>query len=127
MKHHIIVALMLAAAPAFAQNHLPDWAIGGFVRPDKANPVIAPRENTKFYCPITGDSIAWESNDTFNPAAAVHDGKIVLLYRAEDKSGEGIGRRTSRLGYAESRDGIKFKRESVPVFYPDKDAQKEYE
>ena len=116
-----------AAPYSFSDSGLPDWTIGEFVRPEGANPVISPDEKSKFLCPMTGKPVAWESNDTFNPAAAVHDGKIVLLYRAEDKSGEGIGRRTSRLGYAESRDGIKFKRESVPVFYPDEDAQKEYE
>lgn len=80
------------------KNVLPDWAFGGFERPQGANPVISPIENTKFYCPMTQDYVAWESNDTFNPAATLHDGKIVVLYRAEDKSGVGIGHRTSRLG-----------------------------
>ena len=127
MKHSIIFALMLAAAPAFGQNRLPDWAIGGFARPEGANPVISPRESTKFYCPMTGDSVAWESNDTFNPAATIYNGKIVVLYRAEDKSGEGIGNRTSRLGYASSDDGIHFTRETTPVFYPADDAQKDNE
>ena len=50
------------------ENKLPDWAFGGFERPKNVNPVISPIENTKFYCPLTKDSIAWESNDTFNPA-----------------------------------------------------------
>lgn len=82
------------------ENKLPDWAFGGFERPKNVNPVISPIENTKFYCPLTKDSIAWESNDTFNPAATLYNGEIVVLYRAEDKSGVGIGHRTSRLGYA---------------------------
>ena len=64
------------------KNVLPDWAFGGFERPQGANPVISPIENTKFYCPMTQDYVAWESNDTFNPAATLHDGKIVVLYRA---------------------------------------------
>ena len=109
------------------KNVLPDWAFGGFERPQGVNPVISPIENTKFYCPMTQDYVAWESNDTFNPAATLHDGKIVVLYRAEDKSGVGIGHRTSRLGYATSSDGIHFKREKTPVFYPDNDTQKELE
>ena len=88
------------------ENKLPDWAFGGFERPKNVNPVISPIENTKFYCPLTKDSIAWESNDTFNPAATLYNGEIVVLYRAEDKSGVGIGHRTSRLGYATSTDGI---------------------
>ena len=58
------------------KNVLPDWAFGGFERPQGANPVISPVENTKFYCPMTQDYVAWESNDTFNPAATLHDGKI---------------------------------------------------
>ena len=76
------------------KNVLPDWAFGGFERPQGANPVISPIESTKFYCPMTQDYVAWESNDTFNPAATLYNGKIVVLYRAEDKSGVGIGHRT---------------------------------
>lgn len=108
-------------------NKLPDWAFGGFVRPKAVNPVISPRVNTAFLDPMSGKKVAWESNDTFNPAAAVKDDKIVVLYRAEDKSGVEIGHRTSRLGYAESVDGISFTREETPVFYPTNDEQKNFE
>lgn len=108
-------------------GRLPDWAFGGFERPENVNPVISPIDNTWFYCPLTEDSVAWESNDTFNPAATIYDEKIVVLYRAEDKSGIGIGRRTSRLGYATSVDGVTFQRRSTPVFYPDNDLQKSLE
>ena len=73
------------------------------------------------------DSVAWEASDTFNPAATVYDGKVVVLYRAEDNSATGIGSRTSRLGYASSDDGINFQRMTVPVFYPADDSQKELE
>lgn len=71
--------------------------------------------------------MAWESNDTFNPGAAVKDDKVVLLYRSEDKSGVAIGERTSRLGYAESSDGLHFTRSTTPVLYPGNDSQKEFE
>lgn len=108
-------------------GRLPDWAFGGFERPENVNPVISPIDNTWFYCPLTEDSVAWESNDTFNPAATIYDEKIVVLYRAEDKSGIGIGRRTSRLGYATSVDGVTFQRRNTPVFYPDNDLQKSLE
>ena len=60
------------------ENKLPDWAFGGFERPKNVNPIISPIENTKFYCPLTKDSIAWESNDTFNPAATLYNGEIVV-------------------------------------------------
>ncbi len=105
----------------------PDWAWTDFQRPEGINPIISPDSTTRFYCPITKDSVDWESNDTFNPAATIYDGKIVVLYRAEDKSGQGIGGRTSRLGYAWSEDGLHFQRKSIPAFYPDNDSQKELE
>ena len=71
--------------------------------------------------------IGWEESDVFNPAATVKDGKIYVLYRAEDNSATGIGKRTSRIGLAESEDGIHMKRRKTPVMYPDKDNMKEYE
>jgi len=61
----------------------------------------------------------WESAGTFNPAVILRDGKIVMLYRAQDKGG------TSRLGYAESTDGIHFTRRSEPVFSPEEDYEKD--
>jgi predicted GH43/DUF377 family glycosyl hydrolase len=69
------------------------------------DPIISPR----------GDS--WESAGTFNPAVIAHNGRLVMLYRAQDKVG------TSRLGYAESADGVHFTRASQPVLSP----QAEYE
>lgn len=108
-------------------NPLPDWAFGGFARPANMNPIISPNPASRFRDPMTGKEVAWESNDTFNPGATVKDGKVVLLYRSEDKSGIGIGERTSRLGYAESSDGLHFTRTGTPVLYPADDSQKEYE
>ncbi|MDR2954420.1 MAG: glycoside hydrolase family 130 protein [Prevotella sp.] len=108
-------------------NILPEWAFGGFVRPDGKNPVITPDPNVKFFCPMRQDSIGWEGSDTFNPAATIKDGKIYVLYRAEDNSATGIGKRTSRIGLAESTDGIAMKRSPAPVMYPAEDNMKEYE
>ncbi len=106
---------------------LPEWAFGPFVRPPGKNPVIAPDSTSSFYCPMRKEAVDWESNDTFNPAATVKDGKIHVLYRAEDKSGIGIGMRTSRIGLAVSDDGIIMKRHPTPVMFPAEDAQKEVE
>ena len=78
-----------------------NWVIGPFLRPEGVNPVISPQP-TEFYCPMRKQQVKWEESDTFNPAATVKDGKIVVLYRAEDNSAQGIGKRTSRVGYAES-------------------------
>lgn len=98
--------------------------MGGFVRPEGRNPVISPDSLVNFWCPMRGDSVAWESNDTFNPAAVVKDGRIVVLYRAEDKSGVKIGHRTSRIGHAESADGLTFERMKTPVLFPGDDNQR---
>ncbi|UKT65935.1 glycoside hydrolase family 130 protein [Pedobacter mucosus] len=106
---------------------MPEWAFGGFVRPVGANPIISPDSNSRFFDPMNNIATGWEANDTFNPGAAVIMGKIVLLYRSEDRSGIKISTRTSRLGYAISKDGIHFKRKKEPVFYPQDDSQKEYE
>lgn len=120
-------ACLIELFAGMKDNELPDWAIGPFIRPEGINPIISPNPNSKFFCPMRNDSVAWEANDTFNPAATVYNGKIVVLYRSEDKSGVGIGQRTSRLGYASSEDGLTFTRKSQPVFYPDNDRQKENE
>lgn len=109
------------------QNILPEWALGGFVRPAGANPVIRPITRTKFYCPMQKQVVNWEESDTFNPAAVVKGDNIYVIYRAEDNSGTGIGKRTSRLGLAESPDGITMCRRQVPVMYPDEDYMKKYE
>lgn len=108
------------------ENKLPFWAMGGFVRPDGVNPVIEPKD-TEFDCPMQKTKIKWEESDTFNPAAVVKDGKIYVLYRAENNSATGIGKRTSRIGLAESSDGIKMTRRDTPVLFPDEDNFKQYE
>lgn len=129
MNRNLLLIICLTAVPlvGYGQNVLPDWALGGFVRPEKANPVITPNPKNLFDCPMREAKVGWEESDVFNPAATVKDGKICVLYRAEDNSATGIGMRTSRIGLAESKDGIHMKRRSTPVMYPDKDNMKEYE
>ncbi len=125
----IQAALFLVPVNSKAQsqtNTLPGWAFGGFVRPANINPIISP-DSSVFIDPMTGKKVQWESDNTFNPGAIIKDGKIIVLYRAEDHSGEGIGFHTSRIGYAESSDGLHFKRRSAPVLFPAKDSQKEFE
>ena len=65
-----------AAEPGTTENRLPEWALGGFVRPAGANPVIRPDSQVRFYCPMRRDSVGWMESDTFNPAATVRDGEI---------------------------------------------------
>lgn len=123
----LVLLFLTQVAAAQEKNILPAWALGGFVRPEGVNPIISPVENTTFLDPMTNAQIHWESNDTFNPAAAVIGNKIVVLYRSEDKTGVKIGTRTSRLGYAVSSNGIKFSRQAQPVLFPGEDSQKEFE
>ena len=109
------------------EDQLPEWALGPFVRPAGVNPVISPDAKSMFFDPMSKQKIAWEASDVFNPGAAVKNNKIYVIYRGEDRSGNGIGKRTSRLGIAESTDGIKLKKSQKPVMYPDEDSQKEHE
>lgn len=114
----------VVSSPAFSQM----WVIGLFTRPASGNPVITPNRASSFEDPIRHAPVHWEALHTFNPAAIVRDGKVYVLYRAEDDTGEmQIGMHTSRLGLAESDDGIHFTRSVTPVFYPAEDAQKDRE
>ena len=115
----------LARTDTFAQSQ---WQIGPFARPAEGNPVIGPRPESVFADPILGEPVHWEALHTFNPAAIVRGNKVFVLYRAEDDTGQNeIGGHTSRLGLAESEDGIHFKRSATPVFFPANDSQKERE
>src|SRR5688572_2573411 len=100
------------------------WALLPFVKVDSVNPVLTAGDN-EFNCPVLKRSIKWEDKDVFNPAAVVRDGKIYLLYRAEDKIGKHAG--TSRIGLAVSDDGLHFTKRIEPVLYPDNDSLKIYE
>ena len=66
-------------------------------------------------------------SDVFNPAATVKNDSIIVLYRSEDNSAQGIGSRTSRIGYAASTDGVNFIYEPAPVLYPGNDSESEHE
>ena len=113
--------------PAFEENPLPDWAFGPFVRPEGVNPVISPNKESVFDDPMSKAPLKWEESDTFNPASAVMNGRLYVLYRAEDNTHQGVGSRTSRLGFAETVDGVHMKRDPRPVLYPCEDDQKEFD
>ena len=107
-------------------NHAPDttWAILPFNKVDSINPVLLPGDG-QFVCPVRGKIVKWEEKDVFNPAAVVRDGKVYMLYRAEDKIGRHAG--TSRIGLAVSHDGLHFSRRNEPVLYPSEDSLKRFE
>ena len=99
----VLLLVVLVAGVAALESHLP---FGAWHRVSD-NPVIGPR----------GDG--WESAGTFNSAVIQRGDKIVMLYRAQDKQG------TSRLGYAESADGVHFTRRDEPVLSPDAPYEKD--
>ena len=120
--------LPLCVAPRSVYQTENSWTLGPFVRPPAAEPVLVPDPRSVFHDPIRNAPVHWEELHVFNPAAIVRDGKIDVLYRAEDNTGSmAIGQHTSRLGLAESSDGIYFTSRPEPVFYPSKDAQMERE
>lgn len=105
-------------------EHYPDWALLPFIKADKQNPVLKPGDNT-FLDPITHTVTGWEAKNVFNPAVAVRNDTLFMLYRAQDSIGKPTG--TSRIGLAASTDGIHFVRYPSPVLYPQNDAYKKWE
>ena len=100
------------------------WALGPFERP-VSDAIIRPDAEAVFNCPMRNEPVKWMESDTFNPAATVKDGKIVILFRSEDNSATGIGSRTSRIGYAESSDGMEVSILPEPVLFPGGDGWEE--
>jgi beta-1,2-mannosidase len=104
------ILTVLALLNVMAAQGNPRVPFGSWERVSNA-PVIAPRGG------------GWEAAGTFNPAVVVQKNdrgdKIVMLYRAQDRQG------TSRLGYAESPDGIHFTRRDEPVLSPAEDYEKD--
>lgn len=116
---NVMVVLMPALMISCGQTDYSDaqWTLGPFERP-VSDAIITPTAEAVFNCPMRGEPVKWMESDTFNPAATVKDGKIVILFRSEDNSATGIGSRTSRIGYAESSDGVKVEILPEPVLFP---------
>ena len=124
----MLPALVLAFAPAITAAQWGAWQIGPFVKPSGVNPIIAPIAASTIRSPFNDSLVRWEEYATFNPAAVVREGKVYVLYRAEDATGDSaIGHHTSRIGLAESADGLHFTRRATPVLFPDRDAQRQNE
>jgi beta-1,2-mannosidase len=122
----VLLAAVLHVPIAHAQAR--PWMFGPFEKPAAVNPVIAPSPTATVRSAFTDSLVQWEAYATFNPAAVVRNSKVYLLYRAEDATGAAmIGGHTSRLGLAESTDGLHFTRRPAPVLQPDRDAQARYE
>ncbi len=105
-RKFLLISLLLSTALGLATLAVEKLPFGEWTRASET-PVISPRGS------------GWESGGTFNPAVVVRNGKFVMLYRAQDAAG------TSRLGYAESTDGIRFTRRAEPVLSPEADYEKD--
>jgi len=115
VKPKIVISLLLLAASLAFAAPAADLPFGGWTRAS-SEPIFSPQGGT------------WESAGTFNPAVILFrakdankqdPGKFVMLYRAQDAAG------TSRLGYAESTDGIRFTRRPDPVLSPETGYEKD--
>lgn len=129
-RRHLVAGavLSLAALLGCAKNDTQssDWRLLNFVKQDAVNPIMGPDAAGSFEDPILQQKVLWEQKDVFNPAVVVRGGKVCMLYRAENLVTPSMGK-TSRIGLAESTDGLHFTRRLAPVLYPDNDAQKQYE
>jgi predicted GH43/DUF377 family glycosyl hydrolase len=101
-----------------------NWALLPFVKLDNVNPILKPGTGS-FMDPILKKQVRWEEKAVFNPAIVTRNGKVYMLYRAQDKVGKPAG--TSRIGLAVSTDAVHFTRMPKPVLYPDNDAYKSKE
>jgi len=124
-KHKVFLALWCSAGSlgfatfAMVFAAIPERLPFGAWRRASEAPILSPQ------------GAGWESAGTFNPAvistpmpmsvstASYADArKIVMLYRAQDAVG------TSRIGYAESTDGLHFRRWAEPDLSPEADYEK---
>jgi predicted GH43/DUF377 family glycosyl hydrolase len=124
MKNLFILSLFILAACDV--SHTKDasqaaWSFNEFVKLDSVNPILSPDTSFVFDCPVQKTPVHWQSKNVLNPTAFVKDGKVYLLYRAQDSA------MTSRLGLAISEDGIHFKKQPAPIFYPANDSVLKYE
>jgi hypothetical protein len=61
---------LLFSGSAYGQQAKP-WMMMPFSKPDSVNPILSPRTETVFDCPMRKVILSWESNHVFNPAAVV--------------------------------------------------------
>ena len=114
----------ITGAPAASSAGAP-WSLGPFIK--LPTPVLSPTPDSTFNCPIEQKVVRWEEQNVYNPAAIVRDGKVYLLYRADDGPKPSAWGRTCRIGMAWSEDGRSFTRLGKPVLYPAPDSSRIYE
>lgn len=120
MKYSCLLFLFLIAGCSPDEKNSAEkyTAFLNLVKPEQ-NPVLCADSSYTFLCPVKNEIVQWQKADVFNPAAIVKDGKIHMLFRAEDNPSAILGGRTSRIGLATSEDGFSFQIYPTPVLYPD--------
>jgi predicted GH43/DUF377 family glycosyl hydrolase len=93
-------SVVLALLAASQNQGFRDW------KRVSETPILSPAES------------GFESSGTFNPAVIRRGDKFVMLYRAQDTAG------TSRLGYAESTNGVTFTKRFGAVLAPEAEYEK---
>ncbi len=104
--HQWFIQAMLSAGGAIRSDtasftidppgNWPRWAIGPFERYGE-NPILRPQAE------------AWQSVNLLSPGVLFDQGKFRMLYRAQGRAW------TSRIGYAESPDGVTFTPNPTPL------------
>lgn len=107
-----------------------NWEIGPFHK--LPEPILKADPTLQFHCPVQNKTEKWANNGVYNPSAAVVNGTVHMVYRADGellggKDYFGYNRVTCRIGHATSTDGIHFTPDSTPVLYPDNDGYQKFE
>lgn len=123
MKTFLFAILALFAVACATPSNIDT---NSFAKPAE-NPILYADSSFVFDCPWKQLPIRWQRADVFNPAAVVRNGKVMMLYRCEDNPAAHLGGRTSRIGLAESTDGLHFTKHPTPVLFPDNDDQAQYD
>lgn len=123
--HRLFLFSLLLSLAACSGSRSPrresDWTLREVQKFDGNNPVLLPDGRHRFRCPVQRDAVRWEEKQVSGASAVVRDGRVWLLYRAEDAAG------TARIGLADSGNGLQFNRHEDPVLYPDRDSWKDQE
>jgi predicted GH43/DUF377 family glycosyl hydrolase len=111
MKYFLTLCSLVFMACNFSKTHQQgqDWTFSEFVKQDSVNPILLPDTSFSFDCPVSNHKVLWQSKNVLNPTALIKDGKVYLIYRAQDSA------MTSRLGLAISEDGIHFTKQAAPT------------
>ena len=126
MRIETLISILLLFILSCTNHERSSWESGRFTKPAE-NPILKADSTFIFNCPVQKKLVQWQKADVFNPAAIVKDGKVYLLFRAEDNKAAAYANRTSRIGLAVSDDGIDFTKMPEPVLFPDTSAFSQYD